>query len=830
MDFVNDLRLSLRALTRRPVYAAVSVGVLALGLAASSTAFNFVNSFYQKIPGATAGDRLSTVYFVGQDTGWTARVSYPDFLDYAAEADVLDGLAGLGEAAVSGILERPGEHRGDTVEWIWGRSVTSAFFSVLGVEMSAGRGLSPDADEVAECVLSHAFWQRSFGGDPAVIGKTVTLNRRALQIVGVASPEFRTIYEGFHPDLWISLGSQKALDETWRERTAQRDRASIVMYARLKPGVTEEEAAASFDVIHERLRQTYRRAEEPSQAHVLPKTRVSDWEAGKRRTVFLAMLAGAGVLLLLACVNVANVLLAVALGRRRELGVRAALGAGPGRLLRLLLTENLVLTVLGGALGALLAGPATRWLLTTYYTSAGATSLLTVWASPETTLDFRFFGFTVLVALVAGLGSGLLPAWRAARRDLVPALKDSGEAPRHGGLLRLEGRELMVAVQVALSSTLLICAALMWRSFGHLTDLDPGFDRHGLLTAMVSLEGREMTPQERLSYLDGLVGRLAAEPGVTAAAVSRGVPFATEAFGRVEVEGQEEPLFVDLWAVGPGYFTTLELPVLRGRALDERDSATASGAVLVNEELVRRYFKDRDPVGQRLSLADGEPGPEGGDERDFRIVGVVGSMGLGELARPRPEVYFSLAQRGHSPAGRFLSPGFGLLVRTAAPPSWLYEALRVQAGDLAVMNVVPMAELVEGTCGGQLSNAWYFSALALLGLALSAAGLWSVLNVAVRRRRREIGIRMSLGARRGDIAALVLGQGMWAVAVGLGCGLVLAFATTRLLKSLLFGIGTLDAAAFVAGTAVLLVVALVSVALPARRAAGVDPLLCLREE
>lgn len=560
---------------------------------------------------------------------------------------------------------------------------------------------------------------------------------------------------------------------------------------------------------------------------------VSDWEAASRRTVFLAMLAGAGVLLLLACVNVANVLLAVALGRRRELGLRAALGASPGRLLRLLLTENLVLTVLGGALGALLAGPASRWLLTTYYTSAGAKNLLTVWTSPEMTLDLRFFGFTVLVALVAGLGSGLLPAWQAARRDLVPALKDSGEAPRRGGLrslLRLDGREMMVAVQVALSSTLLICAALMWRSFGHLTDLDPGFERHGLLTAMVSLEGREMTPQERLSYLDGLVGRLAAEPGVTAAAVSRGVPFATEAFGRVEVEGQEEPLPVDMWAVGPGYFTTLELPVLRGRALDERDSATASGAVLVNEELVRRYFKDRDPVGQRLALADGEPGPEGGDERDFQIVGVVGSMGLGELARPRPEVYFSLAQRGHSPTGRFLSPGFGLLVRTAAPPSWLYEALRVHAGDLAVMNVVPMADLVEGTCGGQLSNAWYFSALALLGLALSAAGLWSVLSVAVRRRRREIGIRMSLGARRGDVAALVLRQGMWAVTVGLGCGLALALATTRLLKSLLFGIGTLDAAAFVAGTTVLVLVALVSVALPARRATRVDPLLCLREE
>ncbi|MCP4655455.1 MAG: FtsX-like permease family protein [bacterium] len=462
-----------------------------------------------------------------------------------------------------------------------------------------------------------------------------------------------------------------------------------------------------------------------------------------------------------------------------------------------------------------------------------ATPLFTVWAAPELTLDLRLFAFTGLPALAAGLGSGWLPAWQAARRDLVPALKDSGEAPRRGWFgefLRLDSRELMVAVQVALSSALLICAALMWRSFGNLTNLDPGFDRHGLLTAMVSLESREMTPQERLIYLDDLVGRLAGEPGVMAASVSRGVPFGAESHGRVEVEGREKPFTAELLAVGPTYFATLKHPVLRGRALDERDSAEAAGAVLVNEELVRRHFQGREPIGRRLSLGDGEAGPEGGTKRDFQIVGVVSSIGLGELEKPKPQVYFSLAQRGHSPVGRLLSPGFGLLVRTAAPPAWLYRTLRVHAPDLAVMNIVSMTDLVEARSRDQRCNAWYFSALALLGLALSAAGLWSVLNVAVRRRRREIGIRMSLGARRADVATLVLRRGMWAVAVGLGFGLVLALATTRLLKSMLFGVGTLDAGAFVGGAAVLLLVALVSVALPAYRAARVDPLPCLREE
>jgi putative ABC transport system permease protein len=458
--------------------------------------------------------------------------------------------------------------------------------------------------------------------------------------------------------------------------------------------------------------------------------------------------------------------------------------------------------------------------------------LLTIFAAPELTLDLRFLVFLGLAALAAGLGSGLLPAWQAARRDLVTALKDTGETRRRGWLgerLRLDGREAIVAVQVALSSALLICAALTWRSFGNLTDLEPGFDRKGLLTAMVSLESREMTPQERLTYLDDLVGRLAGESGVMAAAVSRGVPFGAEAYGRVEIEGRKKPAGAEFLPVGPDYFATLKLPVMRGRALDERDSAAAAGAVVVNEEMVRRHFKNREPLGSRISLGAGSA-PEGGTVRDFQIVGVVRSIGLGEFQKPRPQVYFSLAQRGHSPVGRLLSPGFGLLVRADAPPAWLYRTLRLHDPDLAVMNVVSMNDLVEARYGSQRSSAWYFSALAALGLALSATGLWGVLNVAVRQRRREIGIRMSLGARRADVATLMLRRGMWAVAVGLGGGLLLALASTRLLKSMLFGIGTLDPAAFVGGAAVLLLVAWVAVALPAFRAARFDPLPCLRDE
>ncbi len=813
LEISHDLRSCFRSLRRRPAYAAVSVMILALGLAASTTLFTNVNAFLQRIPGTADAGRLVHVNRLDED-GTPQGLSFPDYLDLAAGDDAFEGLAAAG--LFGGNLR---DDRG--TYWLWARIVSGNFFSVLGVDMSAGRGFTSAADDPGAegvCVLSHDFWQRRYGGED-VVGRVVYIDGRPFTITGVAAPQFRTVWAGYHPELWFPFSQFRALrPDRWEGQFARRDRTSVGAFGRLRPGIGLAAAQAEVKRMASHLDREYP-GDDPRYLSMAPAMRFSQNAREANLPNAWLMLAAAGVLLLVACANVANVLYSVALGRRREVALRATLGASPGRIVRLLLIENLVLGLAAGALGLLLVRPACRWLESFF----APPSVLGAWDAPELMLDLRVFGFALALSLAAGLVAGLLPALGASRRDLVTVLKGHGDAAAPGR--RLSARDLLVSFQVALSVVLLVIAGLVLRTFQQARQVDPGFATDHLLTATLSIRSKQLPVAAGKRFFQQLADRIGSEPGVRVAAVTRSAPFSVNQISTlVGIEGRSEPERVFMTSVGKGYLDALGLELRRGRPLDDRDTASAAAAVMINEALARRFFPGLEPLGRRLTLAadGGEP------ERRFEIVGVVADARFtGVLQEPEPLVYFSFLQYGFRSGG-------SLVVRTEIDPKAQIPALRRQLReldpDLAMINVQTYTEILRGELSDQRARAELFAALAGLGLALAAAGVWSVLNLAVTRRRRELGIRMALGARADDIAVLVIRRGLLSVSLGLGLGLVAALAAGRLVGSLLYGVEATDLPSFTVGAATLLAVTIAACYLPARRAAAIDPLETLRRE
>ncbi|MCP4658218.1 MAG: FtsX-like permease family protein [bacterium] len=814
LEIFHDLRSCFRSLRRRPAYAAVSVTILALGLAASTTLFTNVNAFLQRIPGVADAGRMVHVNSLDED-GTEDGLSFPDYLDLAAGEGTFEGLAATG--LFGGNLR---DDRG--TYWLWARIVSGNFFSVLGVEMSAGRGFTSAADDpgaVGVCVLSHDFWQRRYGGED-VVGRVVYIDGRPFTITGVAAPQFRTVYAGYHPELWFPFSQFRALrPDRWQGQFGRRDRTSVGAFGRLRPGIDLAAAQAHLKRMASHLDREYPLSDGPRRLRMVPAMRFIQPAREANLPNAWLMLAAAGVLLLVACANVANVLYSVALGRRREVALRATLGASPGRIVRLLLIENLVLGLAAGALGLCLVRPACRWLESFY----APPSVLGAWDAPELMLDLRVFGFALALSITAGLVAGLLPALGASRRDLVTVLKGHGDAAP--GRRRLRARDLLVSFQVALSVVLLVIAGLVLRTFQRAQQVDPGFKTDHLLTATLSIRSKQLPVEVGKRFFQQLADRIGTEPGVRVAAVTRSAPFSVNQIStRLGIEGRSEPERISITSVGKGYLDALGLELRRGRRLDDRDTASAGGAVMISEALAHRFFPGLEPLGRRLTL----PADAGEPERSFEIVGVVADARIAAvLQEPEPLVYFSFLQYGFRSGG-------SLLVRTEIDPAALIPALGRQLHeidpDLAVINVQSYTEILRGELADQRSRAELFSALAVLGLALAAAGAWSVLNLAVTRRRRELGIRMALGARADDIVALVIRRGLLSVSLGLGIGLAAALAAGRLVESLLYGVEATDLPSFAVGAATLLVVTIVACYLPARRAAAIDPLETLRRE
>ncbi len=819
-ETIHDLRASIRSLRHRPLYALVAVGILALGLSAGIAVFTYINGFYQPFPGVNS-DGLVRVFAVEEENPYR-NISYPDYEDYAAGAnETFEGIAAIQASFAASVrLET-------AADVVFGQAVTGNYFAVLDVAMSVGRGLTgvdnrADADPAV--VISHGYWRRRFHGEPSAIGSVVYLNSKPFTVVGVAGPEFLGSSSSLRPEVWMPLEQFKLTYTGWAASSQNRDIPLMRVYARLHDGVRVEQAQAELQALAVGLDDVYPAREEPRRMRVDAAAWIDPTARLAESTTVRLMLAAAGGLLLLVCANVANLLLSVATGRRREMAMRAALGASPGRLLRQVLAENVLLSALAGGVALVIAAPAAA-RLGSYFARPS------VWGANvprEASIDFNVILFALAVSVLTGLIAGVLPALRTSRRNLVGTLKVDADVPAEGrGRLlgrRTPGvRDLLVSTQVALSVVLLVVAGLVLRTLNSVGNLDPGFSYDNLIASYASTSSAGVEIEDRERFFRELTELLNEQPWVQAATVADNAPLSPHASTALRFDGHNEPVSLVYSRVRPGFFETLEIEVLRGRTFAATDTVYARGVAVINETLARQYFDGEDPLDRRIWWLQ-----QGGEERSFEIVGVVrDAKARNFLAEPEAMVYFSYPQHYHT-------PGNAILVATTIDPglavSYLYRELREFETHIAIVNALPYTEVVSGFTYTQRMNAELFSVLAFLGVALAAVGIFSVMSLAVQQRTREIGIRMAVGATGGHIARLVMGRAMGAVGLGIVVGLAATVAVTRLIRSLLYGVETTDPIAFAAGVAVLVASALLATYLPARRAVAVDPLTSLRGE
>jgi predicted permease len=816
----HDLRSSIRSLRRRPFYPLVAVCILALGLSAGIAVFTYLNGFSQPFPGAKA-DRLVRVFGSDADAPYQ-DIPYLDFLDYATQDGTFERMAATQPYYAASV-------RHETMtEVAFLEAVSGDYFSVLGMALAAGRGITaeddqPGADAVA--VISHAWWQRSFNADPSVIGSVLYLNYRPFTVVGVMARDFLGTASDYRPDVWIPIAPFRDRYTRSAAMAEDRDVPLVRVYGRLRPGARAEQARAELSIMAAGLDEAYpgrnavRRPHVDAATWIDPRARLNEWS-----TVRLMMAAAAG-LLLLVCANVANLLLSVALGRQREVSLRAAFGASPGRLFRLVLIESVSLSTLAGGIALLLAVPAST-RLGSYFARPS------VWGANvprETTLDMRVVGFALAISVITGLVAGLLPAIRASRRNLVDTLKtESGSSvggPMRLGSIRIPGiRDTLVSAQVALAVILLVVAGLVLRTFVAVGNLDPGFSYDRLVVTHISTSSTGVEVHERDQFFRETARLVSEEPWTEAATVADFPLLSPHPTAEFRLAGETDPVSIVYSKVIPGFFEALGIEVVRGRNFSPTDTTGAIDVAMINESLAARFFATDEPVGRRVSWPSGGSGAD----REFEIIGVVRDTKTRDFfADPEPTVYFSYPQHGYP-------TGSALLVAVHGDPresvGRLQRWLREYEPHLAIVNVIPYRDVVRGFLYTQRMNAELFTVLAVLGLGLAAVGVFSVMSLAVSRRTREIGIRMSIGAQRGDVGRMVVRRALTPVLIGLAIGLAASFAATGLVQSLLFGVEPTDPLSLAAGAGVLAVVAVLAAYLPARRATRVDPVAALRVE
>ena len=800
----QDCRYGARMLWKNAGFTAVAALVLALGIGANTSLFSVVNAVLLRPLPFPDAERIVWFDGINQARGiTTSNLSPPDYKDWEQQAGAFERTA----AYVTGSANLSAE--GGEPERVQRVSVTAGFFPVLGVGPALGRALSPEdeapgAEDVV--VISHALWRGRFGADPNVSGRRINVNGKPHTVVGVMPPSFDYPRQS---QMWTPFKPERSAE--------RRDNRFVFVLARLRPGATVEEAQAQIDTISGRLGQQYPETNAGWSARL---TRLHERTVRDVRASLLLLLGAVGFVLLIACANVANLLLARAAARRREIALRTALGAGRLRVVRQLLTESLMLAALGGAAGLALSLFLTRLLV--------AISPANLPRLNDVGMDWRVLGFTVGLVCVVGLLFGLAPALQASRADLSESLKEGSRGSSEGrGRNRV--RSALVVSEVALSLLLLVGAGLLVRSFLLLGDVNPGFDPANVLTMRLSLPSATYPePGRRVEFFRELTRRVEALPGVEAAGAAISLPLGgtTLSVGRGFVrEGNplaaEHAFDAGYVVVTPGYLRAMRIPLKSGREFTDRDAADAPPVAVINESLARRMFPGEDPVGKRLTAWR--------DEKFAReVVGVAADVKMGQMeSEDAPQVYVPLAQNA-------TWGSLSLAVRTTVEPESLAGAVRgaVLALDKnqPVYDVRTMDDVRSASVAGRRMVVILFGVFAVLALLLAAIGIYGVLSYAVAQRTHEIGIRVALGARRMDVLRLVVGQGMRLVMLGVGLGVAGAFAVTRLLESLLFGVSATDPATFAGVAAILSAVALLACYIPARRATRVDPMVALRYE
>jgi putative ABC transport system permease protein len=794
----QDLRFGFRMLLKNPGFTFVAVLTLALGIGANTAIFSVVNALMLRPLPYPDSERLFWVdYTSSRNTG--GEILSPHFLNWQERSQTLKGIAQF--ESTTRTLTGAGEP-----ERIEVGQVSASFFTTLGVQpLPPGRNFTAAEDKTGGervAILSHGLWRRRYNGDQDIVGKTITLNNSIFTVVGVTPENFRY----FRPfDAWIPL----AID-------LERDRAdgnisSQSTVARLKPGVTLEQARAEMDT----LLQSYETTMPEGRQRIDLRTRLVPLQElllGDTRRPMLVLLGAVGLVLLIACANVANLMLARAGAREKELAIRGALGAGRLRLVRQMLTECLLLAFAGSAAGLLLA----TWLTKSLGSLSSTNTLGEMGRVASITIDLRVLGFTLLITLVTGLLFGLLPALRFSRTDLNVSLKEGG---RGGGSHGRGLRGALLVGEVALAIVLLVGAGLLIRSFAKLLDVDPGYRPENLLTARIALPPRYSDNSRRAQFYEQILQRLAALPGVASVGATSHLPLLGYNLGAMlSVEGRA-PLDVPISSVNPDYFRTMGIGLRAGRLLNDRDTQDAPSVTVLSETLARRLFPNQDPIGKRFKL------PGSGAELTT-VVGVVSDVRHKGLDRDiENALYLSYRQAPR---------GMALVLRSAVEPSSLAQALRNAVHEidpaLPVYDVMTMNERLSNSVAARRFNLQLLGGFAALALLLAGVGVYGVISYVVTQRTHEVGIRMALGAQSSDVLRLFIKQGMAMVTLGVALGLIGAFALTRVMKSLLFDVSAIDPPTFACVALLLSLVALAACYLPARRASRIDPLASLRRE
>lgn len=804
---LNDIRYGYRMLVKSPAFTAVAVLALALGIGANTAIFSIVNALLLHPFRFKDMDRLVAVWetIPSQDVMHN-EASVPNYLDWRAQAKSFENLGGYSwwNVNVSGV-EPP--------ERVQGFLVSSNFFQVFGATPILGRTFNAD-DELAGrdklVILSYGFWQRHFGGDPNIINKQLLLNNISRTVVGVMPPDFDYPTGG---EMWAPY----PLDQSTNPDDRQAHFWLVV--GRIKPGVTREQAESELNSIAANLESQHPDTNTGRRVTVIPflQDTIRDY-----KPALLILLAAVGFVLLIACANVANLMLARAAARQKEMAIRTALGAGRLRIIRQLITESTLLSLLGGFFGVLFA----LWgidLLVKLFPSAFI-KFIPGWN--QIGINREVLLFTLGISFVTGIFFGLFPAIQASRPNVNETLKEGGKGSSAGRRSRF--RSGLVVAEFALSLMLLIGAGLMARSFVRLMDVSPGFNTDRVLTAGLLLPRAKYRENEQaVQFYKQLVERVRAVPGVRSAALINIIPLAgqnqTTLFyveGRPEPPHSQEPE-ANFRTISPEYFQTMEIPLTRGRNFTEQDTSNSTPVVIINETIARKFWPDEDPVGKRIRNV-------GPIERNpwLTIVGVASDVKRQLNGKPEGQIYLPHAQ--------VASREMVLVARTENDPLSYVQAVRDRVRELdpnqPIYDIASMEQVRSRSVFLQRMAVVLLAIFASLALILAAVGIYGVMAYSVSQRTHEIGIRMALGAQTSDVLKMVVGQGMVLALIGAGIGLAAAFGVTRLMASMLFGVSATDPATFLGITLILTLVAFIACYIPARRATRVDPIVALRYE